>query len=51
MIIMVHKNNYFRDSERISIGGTVRMIKCPYNSIISVRLMSIQVVKSQNGFY
>ena len=39
MIITVHKNNYCRGSKRFSIGGRVRLIKCPYNGINSVRIV------------
>ena len=48
---MVHKNNYCRDSKRISIGGRARLIKCRNNGVNSLRLISIPVIKSQNGFY
>ena len=48
VIIMVHKNNYCRDSKTILVGGRVRLIKCPYSSISR---MSIPVIKSQNAFY
>ena len=37
--IMLHKNKYFRISERISIGGIDRLIKCPYNGFHSLWLM------------
>ena len=39
---MVHKNNC-RDSKRISIGGRVRLIKCPYNVIDSVQLSRVKM--------
>ena len=48
VIIMIHKNNYCRDSKTILVGGRVRLIKCPYSSI---NRMSIPVIKSQNAFY
>ena len=46
-----------RDSEKISIGRIVQLIKCPYkflgpyNGFNSVRLMSIRVIESQSAFY
>ena len=51
MIIMVHNNNFCRDGKIISTDGRVRLIKCPYKGVNSVRLMSIPVIKSQNAFY
>ena len=48
---MVHKNNYCRDSKRISIGGRARLIKCRNNGVNRLGLISIPVIKSQNGFY
>ena len=46
VIIMVHKNNNYRDSKSIFIGRRVRLIKCSYNALGSVRLMSIPVINS-----
>ena len=46
-----------RDSEKISIGRIVRLIKCPYkflgpyNGFNNVRLMSVRVIESQSAFY
>ena len=40
-----------RDSEKLSIGGRVRPIKCLHNGFNRVRLMSIWVIESQNTFY
>ena len=51
VIITVHKINYGRDSNRSGAGGRVRLIKCSYNGINSVRLMSIPMIKSQSAFY
>ena len=51
MIIKVHKTIIVRDSERISIAGRVRQIKCPYNDFNTVRLTSIRAIETQNTFY
>ena len=48
---MVHKTIIVRDSDRMSVAGRVRQIKCPYNGFNSVGLMSIRVIKSQYAFY
>ena len=45
LISMVHTKIIVRDSKRISIGRWVRLIKCPYSGLSSVRLMSIPVIK------
>ena len=39
MIITVQKGNYCRDSKRMFIGGSVRLIKYPYNGINSVLIV------------
>ena len=36
VINMVYESIIVRESERISIAGKVRLIKCPYNGINSV---------------
>ena len=47
---MVHKTIIVRDSERISIAGRVRQIKCPYNGFNSVWLISIRVSRVKMHF-
>ena len=39
VIITVQKGNYCRDSKSMFIGGSVRLIKYPYNGINSVLIV------------
>ena len=51
MTIMVHESIIVRDSERISMAGGVRQMKCPYSDFNRIHLINIRVIESQNAFY
>ena len=47
----VNKTVIVRDSDRISIAGRVRLIKCPCSGFNGVRLLSIRDIENKNAFH